>query len=75
MANLLGQASSGWKMNDKDWRMYLASISIEGEVSEEVLASWTKGAPSLVTTTDWFGDDVKAIWRLFLAGTPQFSRG
>ena len=56
-----GRGSDGWKMRDKEWRVYMASISKEGEIPEVVLNSWSKGAPKRVKAAARLEEDLKAI--------------
>ena len=57
-------------MKDKAWKAYCASLSVDGEIPEEILESWTKGAPRMVTAADRLEDDAKDIWRLFSSEVP-----
>ena len=65
-----GRGSDGWKMKDKAWRVYCASVAKEGEIPEALLAEWTKDAPKRVTAAERLEDDAKAIWRLFSSEIP-----
>ena len=65
-----GRGSDGWKMKDKEWKAYCASISKDGEIPDAALEAWTKGAPKRVKAAVRLEDDAKAIWRLFSLETP-----